>query len=281
MIFDSRQEAGKLLGEELLRRGISASTVVGLARGGVVVAAEVARAFKKPLEVMIVRKIGAPGSPEFAVGAMAEDTVWWDEETVRRMGLTEEWKKEQVELKRREIEEYRKQLGFGDSETVLSRVARMSDSSIGHSRSIGSLNDRPNSKNIVGRNVKKLSGDQFPRKKISSSLKHPSISIVLVDDGAATGTSMVAAIQSLRTMNHELRTKILVALPVTSTDAAEKFRAAADDVVLLEEGSFLSSVGQYYRDFSQVEWEEVRRLLESTHETHAGGHSEDAAGKDD
>ena len=69
------------------------------------------------------------------------------------------------------------------------------------------------------------------------------------------------------------KTKIIVALPVASTDAAEKFRAAADDVILLEEGSFLSSVGQYYKDFSQVEWEEVHDLLRLAHEDYPAPHS--------
>lgn len=227
MTFDSRQQAGKLLGEDLLRRGISADVVIGLARGGVVVAAEVARVLQKPLDVMIVRKIGAPGNPEFAVGAVAEDTAWWDEQTVKRLGLSDEWKREQVEIKKKEVEEYRRQLDFGDSETVLSRVARDDESS--------------------------------------------SWFVFLVDDGAATGTSMLAAIEALRSIIH-YPLSIIVALPVASTDAAEKFRAAAGDVVLLEEGSFLSSVGQYYRDFSQVEWEEVRQLLELNHEDHASDH---------
>lgn len=229
MTFDSRQQAGKLLGEELQRRGTTVDVVVGLARGGVVVAAEVARILKIPLEVMIVRKIGAPGSPEFAVGAVAEDTVWWDEETIRRFGLSEEWRKEQVEIKRKEVEEYRKKL----FETIpISRVGRRSKSGL----------------NEASRN----------------SLSSLPVSIILVDDGAATGTSMIAAIRGLRDKGQGTREekKIIVALPVASTEAAGKFRELADGVVLLEEGSFLSSVGQYYRDFSQVEWEEVRRLLE-------------------
>lgn len=218
MTFDSRQQAGKLLGEELLQRDISANIVVGLARGGIVVTAEVARILKIPLEVMIVRKIGAPGNPEFAVGAVAEvpgtstSSVWWDEETAKRLGLTDEWKREQVEIKKKEVEEYRKQL------------------------------DRDRDRDREYRTV------------------------VLVDDGAATGTSMLAAVQAINkgwsfpySKDRPFRT--IVALPVASTDAAERFRKAANEVVILEEGSFLSSVGQYYRDFSQVEWEEVRRLL--------------------
>ncbi len=80
MLFASRQEAGRQLGEFLRQRGISADVVLGLPRGGVVVAAGVACALNRPLDVLIVRKIGHPWQREFAVGALAEpDVVIFDE----------------------------------------------------------------------------------------------------------------------------------------------------------------------------------------------------------
>ena len=80
MLFASRQDAGRQLGEFLRKRGISADEVLGLPRGGVVVAAAVARALQRPLDVLIVRKIGHPWQREFAVGALAEpDVVIFDE----------------------------------------------------------------------------------------------------------------------------------------------------------------------------------------------------------
>ena len=75
MLFASRQDAGRQLGELLRKRGISADVVLGLPRGGVVVAAGVARALQRPLDVLIVRKIGHPWQREFAVGALAEPDV--------------------------------------------------------------------------------------------------------------------------------------------------------------------------------------------------------------
>lgn len=75
MLFASRQDAGRQLGKFLRKRGISADGVLGLPRGGVVVAAEVARALQRPLDVLIVRKIGHPWQREFAVGALAEPDV--------------------------------------------------------------------------------------------------------------------------------------------------------------------------------------------------------------
>jgi predicted phosphoribosyltransferase len=80
VLFASRQDAGRQLGEFLRQRGISADEVLGLPRGGVVVAAGVARALQRPLDVLIVRKIGHPWQREFAVGALAEpDVVIFDE----------------------------------------------------------------------------------------------------------------------------------------------------------------------------------------------------------
>jgi putative phosphoribosyl transferase len=83
MIFASRQEAGERLGEFLRHRGIEADLVLGLPRGGVVVAAGVAHELKLPLDVLAVRKIGHPYQPEFAVGALAEpDSVFLNEESL-------------------------------------------------------------------------------------------------------------------------------------------------------------------------------------------------------
>ena len=80
MRFASRTDAGRRLGQHLVGRGIEADLVLGLPRGGVVVAAEVARVLQRPLDVLIVRKIGHPWQREFAVGALAEpDVVIFDE----------------------------------------------------------------------------------------------------------------------------------------------------------------------------------------------------------
>lgn len=83
MIFASRQEAGERLGEFLRQRGVEADLVLGLPRGGVVVAARVAHELKLPLDVLVVRKIGHPFQPEFAVGALAEpDCIFLNEESL-------------------------------------------------------------------------------------------------------------------------------------------------------------------------------------------------------
>jgi predicted phosphoribosyltransferase len=239
--FDSRQQAGKLLGEELKQRKIEVDIILGLARGGVVIAAEVAKVVGVRVNALVVRKIGAPGNPEFALGAVAEVphfakatrgephfathsakpafgkpedrdiAVWWDDQTVSQLSLSEEWKQDQLKQKKQEIEDYRRQLPRFESEQLSGRV------------------------------------------------------VVLADDGAATGNTMVAAILAM----HEVKVKrAIVALPVASPDTAEKLRRLADEVVILHESKYLGAVGQFYRSFSQVSWEEVRELLQSPRESH-------------
>lgn len=235
MIFNSRQHAGVLLGAQLQRRNTRAQAVFGLARGGVVVAAEVAKILHVPLTVQIVRKIGAPENPEFAVGAVAQvpqkgssqlsSTVYWDEAIVSRIRCSAQWQKEQIEAKRREIGEYLHHLKGSNS------------------------------------NSDPVSQDHLQN-------------VIIVDDGAATGVSMMAALNAAKTpLNGVAAKKIIVALPVASTDAASQLRSVADEVVILFEDSQLSAVGQYYRDFGQVSWAQVERLLQSSY----GPYTQDGA----
>jgi len=89
MTFTSRTEAGQRLGLYLVGQNIQADLVLGLPRGGVVVAAEVAQILRRPLDVLVVRKIGHPGHREFAVGALAEEnTLVLDEEVIHRTGVS-------------------------------------------------------------------------------------------------------------------------------------------------------------------------------------------------
>jgi putative phosphoribosyl transferase len=107
MIFASRQEAGERLGEFLRQRGVEADLVLGLPRGGVVVAAGVAHELKLPLDVLVVRKIGHPFQPEFAVGALAEpDCVFLNEESLAEYPISKGKLDKIIEDEKARLHEY-------------------------------------------------------------------------------------------------------------------------------------------------------------------------------
>jgi predicted phosphoribosyltransferase len=106
MYFRDRTEAGRLLAKELTDlRGDKNAIVLGLPRGGVVVAYEVAQVLQLPLDVYITRKIGAPYNPELAIGAVASDgTVFLDHELIHRMGVSDDYVQAETKRQRKEIE---------------------------------------------------------------------------------------------------------------------------------------------------------------------------------
>jgi putative phosphoribosyl transferase len=226
MLFKSRRQAGKLLTKELQRRKIRPDVVFGLARGGVVVAAEIAQTLRVPLQALVVRKISPPLSPEFAVGAIAalpgaknsqSFSVWWDQDTIRRLGLSPQWQKRQIIDKKVEVSNYLTQLNF---------------------------------------------------RKFNSRSRRNLRKIVIADDGAATGATMLAAIEAVRKgvslpESKDTPLLIIVALPAASTDAAAKIKPEADETAILSVDLDFRAVGQYYREFNQVSWDEVKTLLKS------------------
>ncbi len=210
-VFADRREAGRVLGEALDRRlEADSPLVLGLARGGVPVAAEVARELGGELDVLVVRKVGVPGQPELAAGAIASGGIQVLSERVMGMtGLDENdlqpvVEREQAELERRE-QAYR--------------------------------GDRP-PLDVSGRTV------------------------ILADDGMATGSSMLAAVKAVRKLG---ASRIIVAVPTASDEAAADIGREADEVVCLDTPSPYMAVGYWYRNFGQTSDEEVRELLhEST-----------------
>lgn len=207
-IFADRAAAGVLLGGELQRRALRPPVLVlGLARGGVPVAHEVARLLKAPLDVMPVRKVGMPGQPELAIGAIASGNVAVHEPRMFRQmpelaGAFERLAAdERRELERRE-RLYRQDLG---------------------------------------------------------ALELQGKTVVLVDDGLATGCTMLAAVRAARQGG---AASIIVAAPVASPEAADLAAAEADDVVVLQSPAFLSSIGEWYLHFEQLEDAQVLRLLD-------------------
>ncbi|MDD5140951.1 MAG: phosphoribosyltransferase family protein [Verrucomicrobiales bacterium] len=205
MKFASRQDAGRRLGQLLRKRGVSAEIVLGLPRGGVVVAAEVARELELPLDVLVVRKIGHPFHREFAVGALAEpDVLILDELPLSGIPVARSQLDKVIGEETARLREYRSRF----------------------------------------------------RHFAAPSLK--SKTVLLVDDGLATGATAEAAVLSARQQNAR---RIIVAAPVASTSAFEKLERAADDVVALVVDPYFAAVGQYYENFAQTTDDEVVALL--------------------
>jgi predicted phosphoribosyltransferase len=211
MLFRDRADAGRELARRLAKYAHRDDVLVlGLPRGGVPVAFEVARALNAPLDVFLVRKLGVPGHEELAMGAIASGGVRvLNEEVVRGLGVSDEVldrvaAQEQQELERRER----------DYRGTRRGVAAPAD-----------VRDR---------------------------------TVILVDDGLATGSTMRAAVSAVRQL-HPAR--IVVAVPVGSADTCEEFQRIADEVVCARTPEPFYAVGLWYRDFSQTSDEEVRDLL--------------------
>jgi predicted phosphoribosyltransferase len=206
-MFPDRAEAGRLLGLKLSKyAGRDDVIVLGLPRGGVPVAYEVAQALRVPLDVFIVRKLGVPGFEELAVGAIASGGVRvLNDDVVRALPNANEiieavTQREIAELQRRE-DKYR---------------------------------------------------DSRPSPQIENR------TVILIDDGLATGATMRAAVAALRQRG---AAKIVVAVPVGPPDTCKEFEDEADEVVCASAPEYFQAVGQYYEDFSQTTDEEVRELL--------------------
>lgn len=206
MLFNDRVEAGKRLAQALREFQGKDAVVLGVPRGGVVVAAEVARALGAPLDVVVTRKVGAPGEPEFALGAVTQEgEVILDVKAVESVGASREYLDGEIRRKREEVDE----------------------------------------------RMKLLRGDApFPR--VEGKV------VIIVDDGVATGSSVSAAVRSVRS---RAPGEVVVAVPVAPRETVEKLAREGVKVVCLETPEPFFAIGEFYRDFRQVEDAEVIRLL--------------------
>ncbi len=205
MLFENRKEAGRILGEYIKDKVGKVDLVLGIPRGGVVVAKEVANALNAPLSLLIVRKLGVPSNPELAFGAMDPDGhIYLDKWTVEYFRLSEE------EIKRVAEEELKK---------------------------------------IREREEKFLKGKLL---EVEGKV------VVVVDDGIATGQTVLAGVEYLKRRKAK---KVIVAVPVCHAESLRRLSTHAEVYCyhVAEEGSF--AVGMFYKDFRQVEDWEVEELL--------------------
>jgi predicted phosphoribosyltransferase len=204
--FADRMEAGRLLGERLSHLAGSHPVVLGIPRGGVPIAAEVATRLEGDLDIIVARKLGAPMSPELAIGAVTSDGGrFLNDDVIRSLGVPDDYV----------ARETARQLADARAREVRLRA--------GHP-----------AMELVGRTV------------------------ILCDDGLATGATMRAAARSIRKRGAG---RLIVAVPVGSIEACTALATEADEVVCPATPEPFIAVGRYYVDFEAVEDDTVARLL--------------------
>jgi predicted phosphoribosyltransferase len=207
--FRDRQDAGRRLAAALLPYRDEKPIILALPRGGVPVAAEVARVLDAPLDLLIVRKIGLPQQPELAAGAVVDGdaplTVR-NEEVIRAAGLSD--------------------ADFSRIEDVERAELRRRRERYLHGRSPASLNGR---------------------------------TVIVVDDGIATGATVRAALRALR---KQQPARLILAVPVAPSDTIRQLESEADRIECLESHGLFDAIGSFYDDFRQVSDDEVIEALD-------------------
>jgi putative phosphoribosyl transferase len=209
--FADRTAAGRALAQRLLQLALPGPLVVlALPRGGVPIAAVVARALKAPLDLLLVRKIGAPWQPELAVAAVVDGDppdIVIDDETMAMTGVDRDYIDTQAQQELHEIERRRR---------------------------------------------------AYLRGRVPVSVEGRTV--IVIDDGIATGTTVRAALKALR---RRKPARLVLAVPVAPSDTLAALRAEVDDIVCLAEPYPFHAIGLHYTDFHQVSDQEVLAALES------------------
>ncbi len=207
-IFKNRREAGRRIAATLIKRRYKGrnTLVLGIPRGGIVVADEVAKIFSAALDVITVRKLRAPFQPELGIGAVVDrNHIVLNEEVVRSVGASQDYLKREIAYQKQEIE---RRLLFYRGERPAPEVA--------------------------GKTV------------------------IVVDDGIATGFTFRASLESLRQRHSD---RLVAAAPVAARDSAEMLKNSADEVVCLRTPVSFFAVGDWYENFAQVSDEEAIAIL--------------------
>lgn len=209
IIFNDRSEAGRKLAAVFVKQGYKDGSVVvlGIPRGGIVVAGEVAESLFAPLDVIIARKLRAPHQPELGIGSVVsgDHITFINEDVARLTGTTQNYLDREIAYQREEIE---RRLQYYRKESPPVEVAKKT--------------------------------------------------VIVVDDGIATGYTFRAALEGLRRGNPE---KLIAAAPVAARDSVDMLSAFADEVICLSTPAYFGAVGAWYRNFDQTSDEDVAAIL--------------------
>ncbi len=209
-VYANRAAAGRLLAQRLMAYAGSDVVVLGIPRGGLPVAREVARALSAPLDVIVARKLGAPGQPELGIGAVVDGDqprAIFNQDIIEHLGVSDQYIEAEIARQLKEVNRRETAYRGGRPQTPL-----------------------------AGKTV------------------------ILIDDGIATGSSVRAALRGVR--RHKPR-RLILAVPVAPAETIETLRSEADEIVCLETPDDFFAVGQFYRDFHQVGDDEVKSILET------------------
>jgi len=206
--FQDRQEAGRLLGYELVEFRDKHAVILGIPRGGIIVAREIARELGAEMDIVISRKLRTPGQSELAMGAIAEDgKVFLNDAVI---------------------------LDLDVDRTLVEREASIQSEEIARRSSL--------------------------IRKIYSKIPLNSRIVIITDDGVATGATTQAAIWAV---NQEKPQYVIAAIPVGAEETIKRLSQDVDEIVCLCTPPFFAAVGQFYRNFEQVEDEEMIKILEA------------------
>lgn len=205
-MFKNRIDAGEKLAEKLEKyKGKKEAIVLGIPRGGVEVASVISKKLQLELDIIVIKKIGAPDNEEFSIGATGIETFYINRDSVNKIGADQEYIDKEIKVKQKEAKE---RYSF-------------------------------------------LRGKKSP-----PSLKNKEV--ILIDDGIATGDSMMLAIKIVK---KESPKKIIVAVPVAAEESLKKLDA--DEIICAKPSKTLWAIGEYYIDFRPVEDAEVKKILEN------------------
>ncbi|MGO9060270.1 MAG: phosphoribosyltransferase [Candidatus Binataceae bacterium] len=216
-MFTDRKAAGRELAAALMRFKLESPVVLAIPRGGVPVGFEVALALQAPLDIIVARKLGAPGQHELGLGAIVDGDhpqSVLNEDIIRELGVSAQYIQKEIETELKEIR--RRQATYRKGRPAVE---------------------------VAGRTV------------------------IVVDDGIATGGSIRAALRGVKRMAPK---KVVLAVPVAPSDTIESLRSEADEIVCLDTPEYFMAIGEFYEDFSQTNDDEVIELLEAAAHRPAG-----------